>query len=349
MEASLYHRIELPGVHLPGNLFLAPMAGYTDKAFREIARSYGANFCYTEMVSAEAIARGNRKTIDLMERGEQEDVLGIQIFLAEAEQAERALTGILKFSPTLIDINCGCPVPKVVKTGAGSKLMQYPDKIHAIVRQLTQSTDVPITVKIRSGWNESSLNFQEAGLAAVEGGAAMVGIHARTRVQGYSGRADWEHIAQLSATLPVPVIGSGDLFSAEVAAEMLRQTGCAGVMFARGAIGNPLIFRETRALLTGETPQPAELLTEAATPASESDARLIERLLIGYHHLKRELHYKSEARGCAEMKKHLSAYTKGFPAGSALRNDLVRCTSEACYREVLQSFMERHFNTSLPD
>lgn len=345
METSLYHSIELPGVKLPGNLFLAPLAGYTDKAFREVARSYGADFCYTEMVSAEAIARGNKKTIELMERGEQEDLLGIQIFLSEAEQAERALPGILEYSPTLIDINCGCPVPKVVKTGAGSKLMQNPDKILAIVRQLRRSADVPITVKIRSGWNESSLNFREAGLAAVEGGAAMVGIHARTRVQGYSGRAGWEHIAQLSETLPVPVIGSGDLFSAEAAADMLRQTGCAGVMFARGAIGNPLIFRETRALLTGEGNEPLHNDDLAA----DADAHFIERLLVGYHHLKRELHYKNEARGCAEMKKHLSAYTKGFPAGSALRNDLVRCSTEACYREILQTYMARHFNTQLPD
>ncbi len=349
MNTSLYHSIELPGVTLPGNLFLAPLAGYTDKAFREVARTYGADFCYTEMVSAEAIARGNQKTVDLMERGEDEELLGIQIFLAEAEQAERALPGILEYSPTLIDINCGCPVPKVVKTGAGSMLMQDPAKIHAIVRQLSSSTQIPITVKIRSGWNDSSINFTEAALAAVEGGAAMVGLHARTRVQGYSGYAHWEHIARLAETLPVPVIGSGDLFSAEAAAEMLRQTGCAGVMCARGAIGNPLIFRHTRALLTGAHSQRDELFAGTGYPASGPEAHFIERLLIGYHHLKRELHYKSEARACAEMKKHLSAYTKGFPAGSALRNDLVRCTTEKCYRDILQTYMQRHFNGELPE
>ncbi len=349
MNRSLYHSIELPGVTLPGNLFLAPLAGYTDKAFREVAHTYGADFAYTEMVSAEAIARGNQKTVDLMERGEAEDQLGIQIFLAEAEQAERALPGILEYTPTLIDINCGCPVPKVVKTGAGAWLMQHPDKIYAIVRQLTSSTEVPVTVKIRSGWSDSSINFREAGQAAVEGGAAMVGIHARTRVQGYSGSAHWEYIAQLAEILPVPVIGSGDLFSAEAAADMLRQTGCAGVMFARGAIGNPLVFRDTRALLTGESPRPTELFAETGYPASGPDAHYIERLLIGYHHLKRELHYKSEARACAEMKKHLSAYTKGFPAGSALRNDLVHCSSGKCYRKILQTYMQRHFNVALPE
>ncbi len=349
MDTPLYHSIELPGLTLPGNLFLAPLAGYTDRAFREIARSYGADFCYTEMVSAEAIARGNQKTVDLMERGEDEDLLGIQIFLAEAEQAERALPGILEYAPTLIDINCGCPVPKVVKTGAGSMLMRSPEKIYAIVRQLTASTKVPVTVKIRSGWDDSSINFIEAGLAAVEGGAAMVGIHARTRVQGYSGSAHWEYIARLAETLPVPVIGSGDLFSAEAAADMLRQTGCAGVMFARGAIGNPLVFRDTRALLTGAHAQPTELTAGSGYPASGPEAQFIERLLTGYRHLKRELHYKSEARACAEMKKHLSAYTKGFPAGSALRNDLVRCTTEECYRHILHGYMQRHFKVELPE
>src|SRR6056297_3628009 len=254
MENSLYHSIQLPGLTLPGNLLLAPLAGYTDKAFREVARSYGADFCYTEMVSAEAIARGNQKTIDLMERGEQEDLLGIQIFLAEADQGERALPGILKCSPSLIDINCGCPVPKVVKTGAGAALMQDPDKIYTLVRRLSSATKLPITVKIRSGWDESSINFEEAGRAAVEGGASMIGIHARTRLQGYSGSSRWEHIARLTELLPVPVIGSGDLFSPESAEAMLQQTGCAGVMFARGAIGNPLIFQQTRhLLLTGQS------------------------------------------------------------------------------------------------
>ncbi len=340
MKKSLYHSIQLPGVTLPGNIFLAPLAGYTDKAFREIAYLHGANFCYTEMVSAEAIARGNQKTIDLMQRGEKESMLGIQIFLSEPDQAERALPGILNFNPTLIDINCGCPVPKVVKTGAGSALMQNPDKIFSIVKQLSAATDIPVTAKIRSGWDESSINFEEAGTAASEGGAAMVGIHARTRIQGYSGHARWEHIARLTEILPVPVIGSGDLFSPQAAADMLKQTGCAGVMFARGAIGNPLIFRDTHSLLTGDA---------YALPDNERDEKLIERLLVGYKHLDLELHYKSEARACAEMKKHLSAYTKGFPNGAALRNDLVHCSTGECYRNILQKYVQEHFGVQLPN
>ncbi|MFO7731083.1 MAG: tRNA dihydrouridine synthase DusB [Spirochaetia bacterium] len=355
MKKSFYHSIQLPGVTLPGNLFLAPLAGYTDKAFREVARSYGADFCYTEMVSAEAIARENEKTYDLMERGDYEDTLGIQIFLSRPDQAERALPGILNYSPSLIDINCGCPVPKVVKTGAGAALMQQPDKIYSIVRLLSSATEIPITVKIRSGWDESSINFEEAGKAAVEGGASMVGIHARTRLQGYSGTSRWEHIARLAELLPVPVIGSGDLFSPQAAVDMLRQTGCAGVMFARGAIGNPLIFQQTRSLLLGEQPHDNAHRERAASadkpedPIKARDAQLVRRLAIGYYHLQRELHYKNEARACAEMKKHLSAYTKGFPDSSNLRNKLMRCSSQMCYRQVLQDYLQHHFSVELQE
>src|SRR6056297_1339902 len=344
MKNSLYHSIQLPGLTLPGNLFLAPLAGYTDKAFREIATNYGADFCYTEMVSAEAIARGNQKTQDLMERGDSEEALGIQIFLSQPDQAERALPGILNYSPSLIDINCGCPVPKVVKTGAGAALMQQPERIYAIVRRLSSATEIPITVKIRSGWDESSINFEEAGRAAVEGGASMLGIHARTRIQGYSGSSRWEHIARLAELLPVPVIGSGYLFSPQAAGDMLQQTGCAGVMFARGAIGNPLIFQQTRSLLLGE-----QLQDNAEDPMKARDAQLVRRLTIGYYHLQRELYYKNEHRACAEMKKHLSAYTKGFPDSSNLRNKLMRCTSRECYRGVLQDYLQHYFSADLQE
>ncbi|MCF7914609.1 MAG: tRNA dihydrouridine synthase DusB [Spirochaetaceae bacterium] len=347
MEKSLYHSIQLPGVTLPGNLFLAPLAGYTDKAFREIAKIYGADFCYTEMVSAEAIARGNQKTHDLMERGDSEEALGIQIFLSQPDQAERALPDILHYSPSLIDINCGCPVPKVVKTGAGAALMQQPERIYALVRRLSSATEIPITVKIRSGWNESSINFEEAGRAAVEGGASMLGIHARTRLQGYSGTSRWEHIARLAEMLPVPVIGSGDLFSPQAAKDMLQQTGCAGVMFARGAIGNPLIFQQTRSLLS--TKGDVILADNSEDPMKARDAQLVRRLTIGYYHLQRELHYKNEPRACAEMKKHLSAYTKGFPDSSNLRNKLMRCTSLECYRQILQEYLQHHFSVDLQE
>jgi nifR3 family TIM-barrel protein len=305
---------------LPGNTFLAPLAGYTDKAFREVCRWYGAPFAYTEMISAEAVARGNRKSLALAERGRDEQLLGIQLFLSEPEQAERALPALLRFEPTLIDINCGCPVPKVVKIGAGAALMNDPDCIKRIVSAFTASAPVPVTVKLRSGWSGSSLTYREAARAAIEGGAAAIGFHPRTRLQGYSGRADHAHTAELVSLSSVPVIASGDLFSARDAERVIRETGCAGVMFARGALGNPFVFSETR-----------------EQPPEEPPIGL--RVETGYRQLLRAVCYKGEARACSEMKKHLSAYSKGLPWGAALRNALMRCNSLHSYQEVLREYL----------
>ncbi len=316
VPASLFRSITIGDREMPGNVFLAPLAGYTDRAFREICRQFGASFCYTEMVSAEAIARGSRKTLTLMERGENENLLGIQIFLSEASQAERALPEVLRHRPTLIDINCGCPVPKVVKTGAGAALMRKPQTMYRIVSTLVSSTEIPITVKIRSGWDENSLTYLEAGRAAEEAGAAAVSLHARTRAQGYSGTAHWDHIAELASTLQVPVIGSGDLFSTEDIAEMLRQTRCSAVMCARGAIGNPFIFRPD------------------SRPLSPK-----ERLDTALRHYERACHYDGQRAAFKEMKKHFAAYAKGLPNASVLRDRLMRCIDSDCYRRVIDSYL----------
>jgi len=332
MESSLFSSIQLPGFNIPGNIFLAPLAGYTDQAFREICRIYGASFTYTEMVSAEAIARGSKKTMKLMERASGEEKLGIQLFLSEPDQIIRALPGLLRFNPSLIDINCGCPVPKVIKNGAGAALMRDPKQIGAIVKALTERTDIPVTVKIRSGWNASELTYLEAAESAVKSGASMIAIHARTRVQGYSGQAEWKHIENLSGAVPVPVIGSGDLFSPKDAHDMLTQTRCSGVMFARGAIGNPSIFRDTRRMLDQGSSESAGMPKDSA----------FQKLKIGLQHLELCTSYKGERLACREMKKHLSAYTKGLPESSALRNNLMRCTSTGEYRSVLDEYLVKY-------
>ena len=325
--ASPYHPLQIGTSTIPGNVFLAPLAGYTDRAFREICREFGAPFCYTEMVSAEAVARGNRKTIELMDRGDDEELLGIQIFLSSPGQAERALPELLRHRPTLIDINCGCPVPKVVKTGAGAALMRSPETIHRIVSVLASQTDTPVTVKIRSGWDSDSITYLEAAGAAEEAGAAAVGLHARTRAQGYSGSANWEHIAELAARVRVPVLGSGDLFTAHDIHRMLTQTGCDGVMCARGAIGNPFIFRDVGRLLEG---------AEGEGPGG---AEPEERLSAAVRHFEKALRYRGEHYAVREMKKHFAAYTKGLPGGSALRNRLMRCTDGECYERVLGEYL----------
>jgi nifR3 family TIM-barrel protein len=326
----------LPGLTLPGNIFLAPLAGYTDRAFREICLRFGASFTYTEMVSAEAVARNSKKTLSLLERGPDETLLGIQIFLAEEDQAVRALPRLLEFSPSLLDINCGCPVPKVTRSGAGAALMRDPKRVYSIVKALTDRTNVPITVKIRSGWDQSELNYLEVAQRAIDAGASMIGLHARTKAQGYAGRSDWSHIRRLTEKTKVPVIGSGDLFTAEDALRMMGETGCAGVMFARGAIGNPVIFEKTRALLAGE-----RLPSSDHSEPTETEDRF-RRLRIGMAHLERCIFFKGEGLGCKEMKKHLSAYTRGLPEASTLRNDLMKCETVDDYDRVLTRYLELH-------
>jgi nifR3 family TIM-barrel protein len=259
----LYHPVTIGGVIVPGNLFLAPLAGYSDIAFRGLCAAYGSDMSYSEMLSAEGFVRNNRKTLVLLERAENERFFGAQIFSASPYSAAKAAQAIcaLEPPPTLIDLNCGCPVPKVVKTGAGAALLKNPRLVYDMVKAIKENSKVPVSVKIRSGWDAASLNYRETADAAVQAGAALVCLHARTRTQLYAGSADWSHIKDLTQHCPVPVFGSGDVLSAGAAAAMLEETRCAGLMFARGAIGNPFIFHETRALLeTGGvlTPTAAE-------------------------------------------------------------------------------------------
>jgi nifR3 family TIM-barrel protein len=322
MDAKrLYHPIQIGNIEIPGNLFLAPLAGITDKGFREICLREGADLTYTEMVSAEAVARGNEKTNRLMDRSPSEQLLAIQLFMDSPDTAERAVERVLTFNPTIIDLNCGCPVPKVIKTGAGSALMLDPERIRSIIQVLSKASEVPVTAKIRLGWDPGSINYLEAAQAAVEGGASLITMHARTRSQGYSGRADWQALADLKSNIPVPVIGSGDLMSAEDAKQMLEQTGIDGIMFARGAMGNPFIFSATRSLLTESTvPPPPSVEQRFATMIEQLDLTIAD---------------KGEKTACKEMRKQFCAYTKGLPNASALRNHIIHAQSRQDYLQVL--------------
>ena len=325
MRDSLYHPVKVGNVTIPGNLFLAPLAGFTDKAFRSICLARGASFTYSEMVSAEALARNSEKTRLLMERADNEENLGIQIFLPDEDTARRALPEILKANPTVIDINCGCPVPKVVKNGAGAALMRKPEIIGKIVKSLTNETDIPVTVKFRTGWDLNTINFLEFADYAVRGGASLLTMHARTRSQGYSGEADWNLLQELKNNVNVPVIGSGNIFSPQDALKMLKKTGVDGVLFARGALGNPFIFNRTAELLkTGNLPQVLNLQGKIGT---------------AWEHLLLTAKYKGEATACREMKKQLCSYTKGEPGSAALRNKIVHAESIAEYREIFREYL----------
>jgi nifR3 family TIM-barrel protein len=330
---------------IPGNLFLAPLAGFSDRAFRDMCVEHGADCTFTEMVSAEGVVRGNLKTAELMHRGDLEKRYAIQLFTSNPETMYRAAVTALDFAPVLIDINCGCPVPKVTKTGAGSALMKHPRLIGSLVSAVakavkTTGTSCSVSVKLRSGWDEQTITFREAAEEAAAAGAALITLHPRTRAQGYSGTAEWDFIGELKQLLlGVPVIGSGDLFSPEDAKRMLLTTGCDGIMFARGAVGNPFIFSRTRELLlkTGELDS-GELDSRPASAPSPPPS-LRDRLETALRHLDRALHYESEKSAVKEMKKQFCAYTKGLPGGAALRQLIVRAKTADEYKRIIGEYI----------
>lgn len=305
-------------------LVLAPLAGYTDKAFREICTSFGADITVTEMVSAEGLARDSAKTEELLERFDGENRLIVQLFAPDADPVKRSIPNLLKYNPTMVDINCGCPVPKVVKTGAGSALMQNPDKIREICRTIKEETGLYLSVKFRLGWDSLSINYLEFADAAVSGGADALTLHARTRAQGYSGIADRSAFKNLSDHFKdsnIRVYGSGDVFTAEDAYAMLNDYGLDGVMFARGAIGNPFIFRTTRELIEKGSytlPSRNEILTTAL------------------HHFERMVYYYGENVAGREMRKHMMAYLKGMSEAKEAKAELTKALTETDYKRALE-------------
>ena len=359
LESSRFYRpLNIGGLSLPGNLFLAPVAGYTDRAFRSVCIDAGADFSFTELVSAESLIRGRAdlKPMDdpgpvsiLLRRAENEGPYGIQLFGAEAERMGRAAALLGPWRQALIDINAGCPAPKVVRTGAGAALMRDSANLGRVLEAVVRASrehlgGVPVTIKIRAGWDDQSINYLDCARIAVEAGAAMVSLHPRTRAQAYGGKSDWRRIAELASRLSVAVTGSGDLYNAADARRMFRETGCAALMFARGALGNPFIFEETRSLLLGinyESPGPGE------------------RMAAALRHLERLAADLGERRACVEMRKHFCAYTKacsarpepqhgeaatrpdaqdskiGLPGGAALRNRLVHGETIADFKQIL--------------
>ena len=344
---SLYRPVKIGSLELSGNLFLAPVAGYTDRAFRSICVEEGACFSFTELVSAEALYRNfgryglalpegaqneNEKesgavltAVNLIRRGENEKHYAIQLFGAESESIYKAAVLLAPLRPDVLDINSGCPVPKIVKNGAGSALMKDPANLGRIVEAAVRASceslgNIPVTIKMRSGWESSSLNYAECARIAVEAGVSMVTLHPRTRSQYYSGKSDWSHIADLAARLSVPVTGSGDLYTPEDARQMLKETGCAAVMFARGAMGNPFIFSTARSFLETGSWEPAPF------PA---------RIAAFMRHLEMLSADIGERSACLEMRKQFCAYTKGFKGGAALREKAVHAETIEDYRRIV--------------
>ena len=267
-------------------------------------------------------------SVNLIKRGENEKLYAIQLFGGEADSIYKAASLLAPLKPDALDINSGCPVPKVVKNGAGSALMKNPANLGRIVEAAVRASreslgGIPVTIKIRSGWDSSSINYFECARIAVEAGAAMVTLHARTRAQGYSGLSDWSHIGDLTARLAVPVTGSGDLYTPEDAKKMLGETGCAAVMFARGSMGNPFIFSTARSFLETGSWQPVPFSVRIAAAMSHLEmlsADIGERL------------------ACLEMRKQFCAYTKGITGGAALRDKAVHAETIEQYRQIIKDY-----------
>lgn len=327
---SLYHSVQIGSLKLDGNLFLAPVAGYSDRAFRSVCVRGGASFCYTEMVSMEALTRGSDKTANLMRRAPNEKAYAVQIFGGNEDVMQKGASMVLEATNCeLIDINCGCPVPKIIKSGAGSELTRNPEKLHKIAAAVVQAVEgkVPVTVKIRSGWDAQNLTWKEAADAAIQAGCAAITIHPRTRAQGYEGKADWGILADLVkfADGRVPIFGSGDAFSPQEAKAMLEQTGCDAVMFARGAMGRPFIFRQTRQLL--ET-------------GSFDEIPIKETIEAGFDELDLLAADIGEKPACLEMRKRFCAYSKGVPGVGELRRRVVQAESRADYAAAFAQFLQ---------
>ena len=295
--------LKIGSLVLQHNVVLAPLAGITNLPFRLICREAGASLAYTEMVSVNGMVREGTKTLALLKSSPGDRPLGIQLFgenPSDLAEAARMVEG----HGDLLDINMGCPVRKVVGTGAGSALLQDPLKIAAIVRAVRTATTLPLTIKIRSGWHCGDNVFQEVGRIAEAEGCDAITLHPRSRSLMFSGQADWTQLREMKEALSIPVLGSGDLFTPDDCLRMLEETGCDGIMIARGALGNPWIFRQVREL------EQSGLFTPAGT---RERADIIEK------HLNLFIEQRGEAIAVREIKKHIGWYAKGFAGASEIR------------------------------
>nr|WP_320115470.1 tRNA dihydrouridine synthase DusB [uncultured Desulfuromonas sp.] len=320
--------LKIGSLTLKNNLILAPMAGITNSPYRQIVMEFGAALTYSEMVSGNGLIRDGQRTMELLQRAKSETPFAVQLFGDDPQVLSEAARIATDYGE-LIDLNMGCPVKKVVRSGAGSALLKEPEKVQKIIAAMRQATALPLTVKIRSGWTLADVNYRLIGRICQEEGADAIILHPRTRCQGFAGHSNWQHIADLKHHLSIPVIGSGDIKTTEDAFTMLEQTGCDGIMIGRGSYGNPWLFSSILQRATGKTVEP---------PSRQ------QRLEAALRHLDLYAGYYGERKTLLDMRKHLCWYSRGLNGATEFRARVNRCTTLAEVREQSLLFFTQESN-----
>ncbi|WP_096467580.1 tRNA dihydrouridine synthase DusB [Aneurinibacillus soli] len=320
--------MKIGNVELKNNVVLAPMAGVCNPAFRLIAKEFGTGLVCAEMVSDKGIVHGNKKTMDMLYVDDREKPLSLQIFGGDKETLVQAAQHVdLHTNADIIDINMGCPVPKIVSCDAGARLLLDPNKIEEMVGAVVESVSKPVTVKMRIGWDDDHIYVVENAKAVERAGGAAIAVHGRTRVQMYQGKADWSYIRQAKEAVNIPVIGNGDVASPEDAKRMIEETGCDGVMIGRAALGNPWMLYRT-----------IEYLTKGELPPDPTPREKVEIALL---HLDRLIKVKGEKVAVLEMRKHAAWYLKGLPASAQIRDEVNVQETRDGMAKLLLSYLER--------
>ena len=323
---------KIGNIEMKNNVVLAPMAGISDSAYRTIIKEMGCGLIYAEMVSDKAITFGSKKTIDMLYMTDFERPISQQIFGSDKESFVKSAKYIYEtMKPDIIDINMGCPVPKVaLRAQAGSALLKDPDKVYEIVKAVKESVPCPVTVKMRSGWDENSINAVEIAKTVERAGADAIAVHPRTRAQGYSGKANWDIIRQVKESISIPVIGNGDIVSCYDAERMLKETGCDAIMIGRGVIGNPWLIKET-----------IEYLEKGIEPKKVT---LKEKIDMIKHHVDLLKKNKSDKAALLEIRTFISGYLKGIKNSSSLRNSICQTKNLEELYKLLDDFYKENEN-----